>query len=435
MTNAADFDIVFLALARWDAPYSSTAWSLAKALSKERRVFYIDNPVTITEFARRRTTKEMISRRKKLSTNRQCFNPDPSHPNFFVVIPQFSLPINWMPDGFFYNRFSKLNDRRLSAAINAIVRQHKIERFIFVNSFNPLYGNALSLEVKPQLTVYQSVDDIEQAPYLDKHGPRLEKFQVQNADFTIVTSSRLRDKLSTYTRHVYHLPNAANGSLFGRAMTERFERPDFFSSIPNEKKIITYVGNICQRLDYSLIEKIALCHPDKYVVLVGPHARKPGSQKLYSEAHRIHDLPNVILTGSKDQEELPRILQHSDCCIIPFLCNDLTKSIYPLKINEYLLAGRPVVSTAFSDDIQNFKEVVTIAKNHQQFVKGIGKAIAEDNPSRQTGRYLFSAGNTWEARARTFIELTVEFLKHHDRRTGLLQRRNGKQVVSGKHVE
>lgn len=39
-----------LALARWDGPYSSTAFSLAKELAKSNRLFFIDNPITFRYF-------------------------------------------------------------------------------------------------------------------------------------------------------------------------------------------------------------------------------------------------------------------------------------------------------------------------------------------------------------------------------------------------
>ena len=38
-------DIIIITLARWDNPYASTAFSLAKALAKNHRVFLFDNPL------------------------------------------------------------------------------------------------------------------------------------------------------------------------------------------------------------------------------------------------------------------------------------------------------------------------------------------------------------------------------------------------------
>jgi glycosyltransferase involved in cell wall biosynthesis len=426
-----DFDIIFLALPRWDAPYSSTALSLAKALSKKTRVFYVDNPLTLAEFIRKRNTAELQVRREALFGNEDpVSNPDPEHPNLFRVISRVSLPVNWLPDGIFYDFVSKINDSRLSATLNEIISGKNVKRYILVNSFNPLYGNSLKLSVEPILKVYQCVDDIRQAPYISKHGTRLEESHVRSADFTIATASALVQKLRKFSSEIFLLPNAANTVMFNAAVKMDLRKPKEFDGIPEGKKVIVYIGNLCQRLDYDLIKKIAEAHPDKHLLLIGPHSIKPGGKGFYFDNNSISALDNVTLVGARKLEELPAYLQHAHCGIIPFLCNDLTKSIYPLKVNEYLSAGLPVVSTAFSDDILSFREVVRIAENHQQFVYAIDKVIEENSHARKIERMMFSASNSWEARAYGFIELVVEFLKHHDRRTGLLQRRDRKQTVN-----
>ena len=96
-----------------------------------------------------------------------------------------------------------------------------------------------------------------------------------------------------------------------------------------------------------------------------------------------------------------------DVVLIPFLKNTLTKSIYPLKINEYLAAGKPVVSTAFSDDIRTFPNLIYLAENEQSFIDQISEALLENNPTWVQQRIDCAASNTWEARIRQLWE-TVE---------------------------
>jgi glycosyltransferase involved in cell wall biosynthesis len=220
------------------------------------------------------------------------------------------------------------------------------------------------------------------------------------------------------------LPNAANVNLFRQAMKESLPVPPEIAAL-NGKKVICYTGNICQRLDYELLKKVALFHGDKILLMVGPMARKD------YETSGLSKLPNVVFTGPKKIHELPAYLQHSHCCIIPFLCNQLTKSIYPLKINEYLSAGKPVVTTNFSEDILSFQDVADVSKNHTEFVNLIEKAIGEDSDSAKIERMLFSSSNNWEARAHHFIDLTVEFLKHNDRRAGKPERRERTEPTYG----
>lgn len=404
-----DCDIIFFALARWDGPYSSTAYSLAKALSEHTRVFYVDNPFTLKDYVVHRRSAQIVLRKNALWRGKDLFlRPDKNHPNLIVVTPRLTLSINWLPPGWLYDTFAWVNDQALSMAVNETCKKYDIKRYILINSFNPLIGRFLKPDLNPVLTVYQSVDDISHSTYVNRHGPRLEEEAIRNADFTIVTSSELKRLKSDISPEVFLLPNAANTGIFNRALTDELERPKELRDIPADRKIICYTGNICHRLDYELLVRVAKRHADKILLMVGPFANdRYKTSGLAAQA-------NVIFAGRKTIDELPAYLKYSDCCIIPFLCNQLTKSIYPLKINEYLSAGKPVVSTDFSTDILAFESVAYIARDHEEFLTHIDSALREDSRELIERRVAFSAGNNWESRARHFIELTLNYLGQHD---------------------
>jgi glycosyltransferase involved in cell wall biosynthesis len=267
------------------------------------------------------------------------------------------------------------------------------------------------------------VDDISQSEYVKRHGQRLEEEAIRHADFTIVTSSELKRLKSNVSQHVFLLPNAANTSIFNTAVSQDLERPKELRDLPADKKIICYTGNICHRLDYELLKKVARQHEDKILLMIGPLANDQYKTSGLSQ------IPNVLFTGKKMLDELPAYLKHSHCCIIPFLCNQLTRSIYPLKINEYLSAGKPVVSTNFSEDIRSFNGVAHISDTHAEFISAIDTAINDDCPDRVEERVRFSSNNTWEARARHFIELTNKYLEENDRSGRKPQYRAGIQAL------
>jgi glycosyltransferase involved in cell wall biosynthesis len=426
MKRFPEYDIIMMALPRWDALYSSAAWSLAKALSRHTRVFYVDNPVSIKEYFLNRHTPEMKRRREALFLGSDFFvMPDENNPNLFAVTPRITLPVNWLPKGSLYNICSGWNDAGMEKTLNHLLRIFAIKKYVLVNSFNPLIGYDLSLKVSPALTIYQSVDDIRQAPYLHKHGPRLERDWIRKADFTLVTSTELKRTKSVHTSNVFLLPNAADAALFRQAVREDLAMPPEIRQLTIGKKIIAYLGNICQRLDYELLMKVANTHQDKILLMIGPFTKNDHG------VSRLRAVGNVVFTGPKKINELPGFLKYSDCCIIPFLCNQLTKSIYPLKINEYLSAGKPVVTTRFSEDIAGFQPVVHIGNNHDEFITLISQSIETDTESLKIERMLFAASNTWEARAHSFIDLTVDFLKHDERRTGEPNRRKWPQTLYG----
>ena len=163
------------------------------------------------------------------------------------------------------------------------------------------------------------------------------------------------------------------------------------------RKKITVSEN--QYLEQELLEKTARAHPDKTFVFVGPR-----TDHLHTSV-RLEALPNVLLTGPKHITELPAFLRHFDCTIIPFLKNNLTGGIYPLKINEYLAAGKAVVTTNFSEDIRSFAQVVSIAEDHEQFIKMIDSAVKDNSESQKQKRLEVAQSNSWEKRAELFWDL------------------------------
>ena len=398
--SSTDFDIIMLALPRWDGAYSSTAYSLAKELSRYSRVFYIDNPFTYKDYLSGRNAKQIEKRKNALLWGKDVFaTPDADYPNLVAVTPRFVIPINWLPQGFLYNALSRINDALVMRALDETIRSYAVKKYVFINSFNPLFGKYFPARFKPALNLYHCVDDISKSAYVSKHGTRLENESVAKADMTLVTSMELLRLKSMHSTRVYYLPNAADVPLFQTAVHEDLIVPEEIKRITPGKKIIIYTGNICHRLDYDLLVKIATQHADKILFMVGPLAndkyRKAGLDKM----------PNVIFAGSKPIDKLPAYLKYSHCCIIPFLCIPLTKSIYPLKINEYLSAGKPVVTTNFSEDIANFADVAFVANNHDSFLQSIETATATDSPEKVTNRVQYSSQNSWSYRAKQFMDI------------------------------
>jgi hypothetical protein len=88
-------DIVMLALARWDGPYASTAFSLAQELSKTNRVFYIDNPFTLKDVATNLHKPQIKSRLTPLLTGQHIGKQIyPENPNLINLRTKAVIPIN-----------------------------------------------------------------------------------------------------------------------------------------------------------------------------------------------------------------------------------------------------------------------------------------------------------------------------------------------------
>lgn len=393
--------IIMLSMSRWDGPFSSASISLAKEFAKNNLVFYIDNPFTLKDIGRLYKQPEIQSRKKALFFGHDIYKViDPSLKNLIGVTPKFAIPINWLPASKIYDAFSSFNNKVIIETIRNIKKDHNIKDYILFNSFNPFYGHDLPKDIKPAIKIYQSRDDISESEYVNKHGVKLETKAILNADVSFATSIGLVKKLSKNNKKIHYLPNAADIDIF-KDVYKPLAKPKELLNI--DKKIIIYTGNICHRIDYELLKKIAADHHDKIVLLVGPI-----SNKQFFD-YNLDKMANVITTGPKPINALPSYLKYSDCTIIPFHCNELTKSIYPLKINEYLATGKPVVSTNFSEDIASFENVIFLSKNHEDFLSGINNALNEDKDQlKAENRVAIAESNTWSAR----VDLFWSFVKN-----------------------
>jgi hypothetical protein len=166
--------------------------------------------------------------------------------------------------------------------------------------------------------------------------------------------------------------------------------------------IIGYTGAVCQRIDYPLLVKVAETFPDCTLVIIGP--RKDHS----FTSIRLDDYPNIRFLGPRKLDELPAYLQYMDAAIIPFLKNNLTGGIYPLKINEYLAAGRSVVTTNFSSDIQGFAAHIRMASDHDHFLHQLREALQEQDQAFAAARFHAASRNSWDHRLTLFWEFAYE---------------------------
>jgi glycosyltransferase involved in cell wall biosynthesis len=396
MNNKA-IDLIYFTLFPWDHPYSSVSLSFTRAFAKEgRRIFYINPPFTFKDLWTRKETKAVQSRRSDQWKRKTRFESIPNlGENVIAVHPPAILPINFLPKGKTYHQLQQWNEKVVLDSIQQAIQKYNIQDYIYFNCFNPSVAGVLPKPFQARLNIYQCIDDMAQETYTAKHWLPLENQVIRDADICIVTSrelKRLKQQLNPNT-HILH--NAVDDTIFEKALTEIYARPEEIKDV--QTPMIGFTGNMDgSRIDYPLLKKIAETHQDKTLVLVGP---------TNSEDYKtlgLDQMENVIFTGSKDIRELPKYLQHFDCTIIPFLKNTLTASIYPLKINEYLFAGKPVLSTNFSEDIRSFQEVIYLADSHEEFLQIIDRALAEDNIEKKANRVAVARQNTWTHRVQQF---------------------------------
>jgi glycosyltransferase involved in cell wall biosynthesis len=383
------FPIVFQALPKWDAPYNSTSLTVAKLLSKERKVFYVDHPFSWID-SLRSNTKKQRQRREGLAFNQ----PFEDHPNFYVINPPKTLPINSLNDGFLYQRLLKNYQKKLWKRIDRVLTAFGIDKFGFVNSFDPVYFD-FNTSLECLYKIYHCVDLIEGEDYIAKHGVKAEQKACEQADFVITTSRPLAEKLRFYNLKTICIANASDYNHFSFQQ----DKPIEYNS--SERSRIVYTGSIGHRIDYALIKNIAEKNPEFDVFMIGP------KHPTYFGGQELELLSNVRFLGPRNYDVLPAYIQHADVLLIPFLKNELTHHIYPLKLNEYLATGKPIVSTHFTD-LSEFDGLITISDTFKTASEAVNNSLKKDSKRIKNRRIQLASSNTWENRIKDWKQIIID---------------------------
>ena len=81
---------------------------------------------------------------------------------------------------------------------------------------------------------------------------------------------------------------------------------------------------------------------------------------------------------------------------MPYLVDDYTKYIFPLKLYEYLASGRPVVGSPIRS-LQDFSHVIRLAKTPDEWSEALASSLAphEHSDEQVKTRYRIARENDW----------------------------------------
>src|SRR5262249_10205634 len=155
------------------------------------------------------------------------------------------------------------------------------------------------------------------------------------------------------------IPNGADLAQFRDAAFGKLKAPDDVMQIPQPR--LGFVGHIHYWIDLKLIRFLAEQRPNWSLVLVGPSSPM-------AQLNLVNWLKNVHIWGSKPQERIPAYMQAFDCCLNPYITGSLADHCSPLKLYEYLAAGKPVVSTEMPE-ARKFRDEVDVASSYEEFLR------------------------------------------------------------------
>ncbi|MCF0041849.1 glycosyltransferase [Dyadobacter fanqingshengii] len=392
--------IIIFGLPRFDASIESTNYTTAKLLARHNQVYYVENPFTVRDYFKMRKWPEFAVRKRHFQLSDSSLL-DTDIPNLKIVIPPILLSVNFLPENKFFRNLLKINELLIRSKLKTVIKAHGIADFIFINSFNFHYPSVIS-GLSPVLTVYHCLDPMV-LPFNRRHGVVSEEILVKESDVVICSSNQLYNEKKAQNPNTYFVANAADIAHSSKALDPALRVHPVIASI--KRPVIGYLGAIERRLDYGLLRQVISKNPDKSFVFVGPV-----SPEFVPEWFNM--AANVHFTGTINYEDMPAVIKGFDVALIPFKKDDFSSSIFPLKLFEYLGAGKPVVSIDFNPDLKEFtKGGVVFCDTPEHFSAAINEALLNDHDTLRRERVAIAAENTWEKRVEAIGEIIYNHLK------------------------
>jgi hypothetical protein len=178
---------------------------------------------------------------------------------------------------------------------------------------------------------------------------------------------------------------------------------------------VGYHGSITESTDIELLVCAARSLPDVRFILVG---RNDGMN-----LSELESLPNVTLAGEIPYSRLPEYVHGFDVGILPYRICEHSLATDPVKVWEYLSAGKPIVAVRFPE-IERLEDLIALTDGPQQFVDAIRSALAAGSPANAERRRAFARDNTWSQRCAAlqqavgpfFPKISVVVLSHNQRK-------------------
>lgn len=149
-----------------------------------------------------------------------------------------------------------------------------------------------------------------------------------------------------------------------------------------------YFGTVSHWMDWPLVRSLLDSAPDVHLHMVGPVEQGAGFTH-----------PRLHLLGPAPREGLLARMAQCHACVLPFRDTPLVRGVDPVKLNEYLACGRPVLCLRYPE-IERFAPFVTFYRTADDCVAFLERLRRGDPALCAPWRHVaeFLAANTWERR-------------------------------------
>jgi glycosyltransferase involved in cell wall biosynthesis len=378
-------DFVSFSLNYWEDLWQSRH-QIMGTLAAEHKVLFVSPPLNFRDVLRRQRVEApkggLVHRVANLHT---------------FVFPKYLAETYRFPR--VQKLINKLRERELRQTMKTL---HFGETVLFV--WHPQFAGLLG-KLGEALTCYYVDDDF--AGYSGESEEqretllRTEDDLLRRADVVFANGPVLFREKNRYGNAI-NVPMTADFALFSRSRLDETQVPPDLERAPHPR--IGFIGNVNDKVDVGLIIQLAKAFPYCSFVFVGPINVRSTGHLLETDAAK--QTPNIFFLGSKPRELLPNYIKGLDVCILCYRKEGWARSIYPLKMHEYLASGKPIVGTGL-ESIREFSEVIRIAETLEEWREALRAALEDKDRTLTERRIRVAYENRLETRI-TIIEAALE---------------------------
>jgi glycosyltransferase involved in cell wall biosynthesis len=243
--------------------------------------------------------------------------------------------------------------------------------------------------------VYEYIDDLAVLYYSDENAENVHRKLLEQADLTVATAQRLYQEALPFAKKLILSENAGDYNFFSTHRTDSVNM-ELKKRSKSYVAVLGYYGSLAFWFDYGLIKNAASEKSEWLFVLVGFDFDGTAASS------GLGAYENILLFSAQPYEKLPSFLNGFDIALIPFVVNDITNATSPVKLFEYMAAGKPVL-TADLPECQKYKSVYRYHAT-EEFISQAEKLLE----LRDSAIYLDllnreARENTWETRVNQIL--------------------------------